>query len=57
MKTTVRALVVKRTWVPVEVDHEDGDDPCDLTREEEAKAVFDADMWDAESEEVEEVRP
>lgn len=48
MKTKVRVEVVARDYVHIEVEHDEGDDPCDLTPEEinkvQNQAFFDNPM-------------
>lgn len=59
MKTTVAVEVVARKTVYIDVDHETGDDPCDLTPgdEREAFACFELGQGPRlEVEHVEEVR-
>ncbi len=43
MKTKVAVEVNLMRLVIIEVEHEEGDDPCDITEDERADAMSDAD--------------
>lgn len=47
MKTRVAVEVNLMRVVYVEVEHDEGDDPCDLTPDERADAMADADLPNA----------
>lgn len=42
MKTRVEVDVVCRKYVNIEVEHEEGEDPCDLTKADSRRAIEEA---------------